>query len=277
MGLSIERLSTHIGVEVTGVDLRVPVADETLLAIQKLLLDHHVVFFRNQPLEPHQLIALAERFGSLDVHAFGRHLPDLPEVGLIDQADPQHDGANRWHTDSTFMPRPPFGALLCAVRLPAVGGDTIWVSTTAAYESLSPMLRQTLDGLSATHDITGPLLRAASGGHSIGSVEEVTARWPPISHPVVCRHPETGRKFIYVNSNFTTRINGLSEAESDALLRFLFDLVKTPELQVRFHWEEGSIALWDNRCTQHYAVADYRERRIMHRVTVAGSWAPSAD
>jgi taurine dioxygenase len=275
MTLSIKRLSTHIGVEVAGLDLGTSLADPELLEIRKLLIEHHVVFFRNQALEPPVLIALAKRFGSLDVHAFGRHLPGLPEVGLLDQIEPERDGANRWHTDSTFMPQPPFGALLCAVKLPAVGGDTSWVSTIAAYERLSPILQKMLEGLTATHDVRGPLIRAIAGGHSVGSIEEVSDRWPPIAHPVICRHPESGRKFIYVNSNFTTRINEVSEAESAALLRFLFDLVKTPELQVRFSWDEGSVVLWDNRCTQHHAAADYHERRIMHRVTIAGTWTPS--
>jgi taurine dioxygenase len=197
-------------------------------------------------------------------------------VGLLDQSDPERDGANRYHTDSTFMEQPPLGAILRAVQLPSIGGDTTWVSTIAAYERLSPVLQRTLDNLTATHDVTGPLVRALAGGHSVGSVEEISRRWPPISHPVVCCHPETRRKFLYVNSNFTTHINELTEAESDAILRFLFEHVKSPEHQVRFRWQEGSIALWDNRCTQHYAAADYRERRIMHRVTIAGTWAPSA-
>ncbi len=275
MSVSIEQLSSHIGAQVAGIDLR-ELDTAAVETIRRLLIEHHVIFFRNQPIEPAELIALAERFGSIDVHAFGRHLPGLPKVGLLDQVDPEHDGANRFHTDSTFMERPPFGAILRAVQLPSVGGDTTWVSTIAAYERLSPMLQCTLDKLTATHDVTGPLVRAVAGGHSVGSVEEISDRWPPVSHPVVCRHPETGRKFLYVNSNFTTRINELNEAESDALLRFLFDHVKSPEHQVRFRGKEGSIALWDNRCTQHYAAADYHQRRIMHRVTIAGTWAPSA-
>jgi taurine dioxygenase len=275
MSVSVEQLSTHIGAEVAGIDLR-ELDTAAVGAIRRLLIEHHVIFFRNQPIEPAELIAVAERFGSIDIHAFGRHLPGLPEVGLLDQIDPEQDGANRFHTDSTFMERPPFGALLCAVQLPSVGGDTTWVSMIAAYQRLSPVLQRTLGKLTALHDITGPLLRAAAGGHSVGSVEEISDRWPPVSHPVVCRHPETGQDFLYVNSNFTTRINELNEAESDALLRFLFEHVKSPENQVRFHWQEGSIALWDNRCTQHHAAADYHERRIMHRVTIAGTWAPSA-
>ena len=276
MNLSIEKLTPTIGAEVTGIDLREPLSDEGLAAIRKLLLDHHALFFRDQPLTPEQQIALARHFGEIDIHAFGRHLPDLPEVGLIEQDEPERDGANRWHTDSTFMEKPPFGAVLQAVRLPSVGSDTCWASMIAAYEKLAPPMRKALDGLTATHDVSGPLIRAIEGGHSLGSLDEVRAAWPLVTHPVVCRHPETGRKFLYVNSNFTTRINELTDAESEALLHFLFDWVRIPELQLRFRWTEGTIAFWDNRCTQHYAVADYHDLRTMHRVTIAGDWAPSA-
>jgi taurine dioxygenase len=274
--LSIEKLTPTIGAEVAGIDLGEPLCDEGLSSIRKLLLDHHVLFFRDQSLEPEQQVALAKRFGSIDIHPFGRPLPNMPEVGLLDQTEPEGDGANRWHVDQTFMERPPMAAVLRAVKLPALGSDTCWASMIAAYDRLSPMLQRTLDGLTAIHDVTGPLLRALDGGHSIMSLEEVQAAWPTVSHPVVCRHPETGRKFLYVNSNFTTRINELAEAESDALLHFLFEWVRIPELQVRFRWQAGSVAFWDNRCTQHYAVADYHERRIMHRVSIAGQWAPSA-
>jgi taurine dioxygenase len=274
--IRIQKLTPTLGAEVSGIDLREPLSDEALASVRKLLLEYHALFFRDQALDPDQLIALARRFGEIDVHAFGRHLPDFPEVGLIDQTEPERDGANRWHTDSTFMEKPPFGAVLQAVRLPSEGSDTCWASMIAAYDKLSPALRKTLDGLTATHDVSGPLIRAIEGGHSIGSLDEVRAAWPLVTHPVVCRHPETGRKLLYVNSNFTTRINEVSDAESEALLHFLFDWVRTPELQLRFRWTEGAVALWDNRCTQHYAVADYRERRTMHRVTIAGDWAPSA-
>jgi taurine dioxygenase len=276
MEISVVKLTANIGAEIAGIDLREPLSDEGLAALRKLLLEHHALFFRDQPLEPEHQLALARRFGPIDVHAFGRHLPDAPEVGLLDQSEPERDGANRFHTDSTFMERPPLGAVLCAVKLPAVGSDTCWVSTIAAYDRLSPMLQRTLDGLTATHDISGPLIRAIEGGHSVGNLDDVRAAWPTVTHPVVCRHPETGRKFLYVNSNFTTRINDLTEAESDALLHFLFEWVRIPELQVRLRWEVGTVAIWDNQCTQHYAVADYRERRVMHRVTIAGNWVPSA-
>ena len=275
MALAVEKLTPTIGARVSGIDLREPITPGGLAELRRLLVEHHALFFPGQHTSPDDLVALARRFGEIDVHAFGRHLEGRPEVGLLDQTEPRRDGANRWHTDSTFMEKPPLGSLLQAVQLPAEGSDTCWASTLAAYEMLSPALQETLDGLTATHDVSGPLIRAIEGGHSIGSLEDVRAAWPLVVHPVVCRHPETGRKFLYVNSNFTTRINELNDAESEALLRFLFEWIKQPELQLRYRWSEGDVALWDNRCTQHYAVADYHQRRVMHRVTIAGQWAPS--
>ena len=274
MSLTVETLTPTLGARVSGIDLREPVSPGQLEQLRKLLVEHHALFFPGQETGPGDLVALARHFGSIDVHAFGRHLEGQPEVGLLDQTEPRRDGANRWHTDSTFMEQPPLGSLLQAVQLPSQGSDTCWASTIAAFEMLSPALQETLEGLSATHDVSGPLIRAIEGGHSIGSLEEVRAAWPQVVHPVVCRHPETGRKLLYVNSNFTTRINELSEAESAAILHFLFEWIKQPELQLRYRWSEGDVAFWDNRCTQHYAVADYDERRVMHRVTIAGTWAP---
>ncbi len=275
MGLEVERLTRAIGGLVSGIDLRKPLSESEFDALYRALLEYHVLFFRNQPLAPDEQVALAKRFGPIDIHAFGRHLESHPEVGLLDQIEPRRDGANRWHTDSTFMQTPPKMAILHAVQLPSCGGDTSWASMIEAYELLSPALKRCLEGVEAAHDITGPLRRAIAGGHSVGDLESVRVAWPDEFHPVVCRHPDTGQKFLYVNSNFTTYLRGMSDAESEALLAFLFDWVRSPELQVRFQWEEDSVAIWDNRCTQHYATADYSERRIMHRVTIGGDWLPS--
>lgn len=275
MSLEVQRLTAAIGGLVSGIDLRKPLSSDEFDTLYRALLEHHVLFFRKQKIAPEEQVALAKRFGAIDIHPFGRHLSDVPEVGLLDQTAPKRDGANRWHTDSTFMRMPPKAAILHAVQIPGCGGDTSWASMIAAYELLSPALKRCLEGLDAAHDITGPLVRAIAGGHSVGDLESVRAAWPDEFHPVVCRHPETGRKFLYVNSNFTSYLRGMSDTESDALLAFLLDWVRSPEIQVRFQWEEDSVAIWDNRCTQHYATADYTERRIMHRVTIAGDWIPS--
>ena len=275
MGFEVEGLTRAIGGLVSGLDLRKPLSDSEFDGLYRALVEYHVLFFRKQALAPDEQVALAKRFGAIDIHAFGRHLRSHPEVGLLDQTEPKRDGANRWHTDSTFMQIPPKLAILHAVKLPACGGDTSWASMIAAYELLSPAMKRCLEGVEAAHDITGPLRRAIAGGHSVGDLASVRAAWPDEFHPVVCHHPETGQKFLYVNSNFTTYLRGMSDSESEALLAFLFDWVRSPEIQVRFQWEEDSVAIWDNRCTQHYATADYHERRIMHRVTIAGDWIPS--
>lgn len=275
MGFEVQRLTRAIGGLVSGIDLRKPLSESEFDTLYRALLEYHVLFFRKQPLAPDEQVALAKRFGPIDIHPFGRHLETHPEVGLLDQTEPRRDGANRWHTDSTFMRMPPKMAILHAVQLPPCGGDTSWASMIEAYELLSPALKRCLEGIDAAHDITGPLRRAITGGHSVGDLEPVRRAWPDEFHPVLCRHPDTGRRFLYVNSNFTTYLRGMSDAESEALLAFLFDWVRSPELQVRFQWEQDSVAIWDNRCTQHYATADYSERRIMHRVTIGGDWLPS--
>ena len=274
MSFEIIPQTSAIGAEIRGLDLRKPLSQEAFEALDRALLDHMVLFFRDQPISPDEQVALARRFGEIEVHPFGRHLDDHPLVGVLDQTEPRRDGANRWHADSTFMTRPPKVAVLHAVKLPETGGDTTWVSMADAYAALSAPLQQALESMSATHDVTGPLVRAVQSGHSVSGIDEIQKAWPPRSHPVVCRHPDTGRKMLYVNSNFTTRIDGVSDRESEALLRLLLEWIRSPEFQVRFRWAPDSVALWDNRATQHFAVADYNERRIMHRVTVAGDWQP---
>lgn len=276
MAFDLKPMTAAIGAEISGLDLRRGLAEEDFAALRAALDRHLVLFFRDQPLSPDEQLRLAEDFGPIDTHPFGRHLDSHPNVGILDQDEPKRDGANRWHTDSTFMQTPPAVMTLRAVQLPSDGGDTTWASMVAAHDALSPPLQQMLETLTASHDVTGPLLRAIQGGHSMNGIGDIQSAWPVRSHPVVCRHPRTGRKVLYVNSNFTTRIDGLTEAESEALLRFLFEWVRSPEFQVRFRWEPNSLVIWDNHATQHFAVADYTERRIMQRVQVAGDWTPSA-
>lgn len=276
MDIDVRARTSAIGADVGGLDLSKPLPDRTFDALQAALDEHLVLFLGEQDITPNEQRTFAERFGPIDRHPFGRHLDDPADMGLLDQTTPRQDGANRWHMDSTFMPKPPSVLVLRAVQLPSLGGDTTWASMAAAYETLSPPIQRALEGMTATHDVTGPLVRAIQTGHSVGGLEEIQAAWPPISHPVVCRHPRTKRKLLFVNSNFTTRIEGVSERESEMLLEFLFEWVRSPEFQVRFTWQPGSVVLWDNLATQHFAIPDYTERRIMHRVQTAGAWQPSA-
>lgn len=269
-GITIKVLTATIGAEIGGVDLREPLKDETVSEIRQALLDHLVIFFRDQPLTDEQHLEFALRFGPLSIPPLATKYQDSPAVTVLDQVSPKGEGADEWHSDNTFMARPPMGSVLRAATLPAVGGDTCFASMYAAYEALSPSIRSLVDGLRAVHDITKPMRKAIAAGHTTLDLDDMQRRWPPVEHPVVVTHPETGRRALFVNRNSTTHLVGLTDRENEVLLPFLFDHVRSPELQVRFHWEEDSIAFWDNRSVQHYAVADYTERRVMRRVTIDG-------
>jgi taurine dioxygenase len=268
--IAIQPVTKAIGAEVRGVDLRGPLTAEALRTLERALLDHHVLFFRDQALSPEQQIAFARLFGPIGIPPFAPRYGESPELIVLDQMSPKGEGADNWHSDNTFMREPPMGSILRAVVLPSLGGDTCFASMVAAHDALSPPLRELIAGLRAEHDITKPLRKGIAAGHVRANLEEMQKQWPPVDHPVVRTHPVSGRKALFVNGNSTTRILGLSERESDVLLAFLIDHVRSPEFQCRFRWEVGSMAFWDNRTTQHFAVPDYAERRVMHRVTIAG-------
>ena len=270
MSIEVNPLTAVVGAEIEGVSLADDIDDDTVDEIRQAFLDHHVVFFRSQKITDEQHLAFALRFGPLSIPPLATKYQDKPSVTVLDQVSPKGEGADEWHSDNTFMPNPPMGSMLRAVELPAVGGDTCFANMHAAYEALSPALRDLVDGLRAVHDITKPMRKAIAAGHTTLELSEMQERWPPIEHPVVMVHPETGRRGLFVNRNSTTHIVGVSERENDVLLPFLLDHVRSPEFQCRFHWETDSVAFWDNRSVQHYAVADYTQRRVMHRVTVDG-------
>lgn len=264
MTLTAEPLTHSIGAEVTGVDLSQPLDAAVGKEIQDLFHAHQVLFFRDQKLDDRAHRDFAAGFGPLQHFAF---LPpvcdDLPEVHVldVDGARPKTSNADIWHSDATFQERPPLGSMLRAVILPDVGGDTLWASMYAAYEALSSKLQRLVEDMRAIHDSSNSVSHAR---------QAVNADYRPISHPVVRTHPVTGRKALFVNKTFTTRLEGLTERENDHLLPLLTDHVRSPDFQVRFHWSPGALAVWDNRCTQHYAVADYAGRRRMHRVVIEG-------
>jgi taurine dioxygenase len=270
MTITIKPVTSTIGAEVSGIDLSRTLDDDAVAAIRQALLDHLVLFFRDQHISDDEHLAFALRFGTLSIPPLATKYQDSPAVTVLDQVSPRGEGADEWHSDNTFMARPPLGSILRAAQLPDVGGDTCFASMYAAYEALSPPLQQMLEGLRAVHDITKPMRKAIQFGHTDLDLAEMQQRLPPVEHPVVLVHPETGHKALFVNRNSTTHIVGLNERENELLLPFLFDHVRSPEFQVRFHWEPGSMAFWDNRSVQHYAVADYNERRIMRRVTIDG-------
>jgi taurine dioxygenase len=268
--IEITPATTAIGAHVSGVDLRDELSDVDVKILRQGLLDHLVLFFRDQHVTDEQQLDFALRFGPMHVSPLQTVHQDAPEIVVLNQVYPRGEGADEWHSDNTFLADPPMASILRAVQLPDVGGDTCFASMYAAYEGLSPAMQSFVDGLHAVHDITNPLKKAIRDGHSTLDLAAMQRRCPPVEHNVVVTHPETGRKALFVNRNSTTHIVGLGDREQEVLLPFLFDHVRSPEYQCRFHWEEGSIAFWDNRSVQHYAVADYHERRIMHRATIAG-------
>ncbi len=267
--IRVEPLTACIGAEIHGVELA-SLDDAAVKEIERALLDHLVVFFRDQKLTREQHLALGRRFGEIQVAPFGPKDAEQPEITVLDQTEPRGVGADRWHTDNTFMPAPPMGSILRALQLPSLGGDTCFASMYAAYEALSPSLQRFLEGLRAEHDLTRTLSQAIRDGISHMDLALMQQKWPPVEHPVIRTHPVSGRKLLFVNTNFTTRISDVTEAESNSLLPFLLEHIRSPEFQCRFHWEVDSVAFWDNRCAQHYGVPDYTERRLMHRVTLDG-------
>lgn len=268
--MAIRPVTPVVGAEVSGVDLRSALSPAEVDGIQAALLQHGVLFFRDQDVTPEQQLAFARQMGEISVAPIQPKYGSDPEMIVLDQVSPVGEGADEWHSDNTFMAEPPLGSILKAVQLPSCGGDTCFASMYAAYDALSEPMRRLVDDLSAVHDITKPMQRAIAAGHTTVDLAEIQARMPPVVHPVARTHPITGKKALFVNGNSTTEIVGVTARESELLLRFLTDHVRDPAFQCRFAWDTDSIAFWDNRSVQHYAVPDYNERRVMHRVTLQG-------
>lgn len=265
--IAVNPLGATIGAEVSGVDLREPIDDETFAEIDRAHLDYKVLFFRDQDLTSNQQIAFARRFGELEEHPF------LPaKAGHADVVRFQKDAdtvgvENIWHSDVSWREAPALGAVLRAREVPPVGGDTLFADMVAAYEGLDDEVKARIDGLQAVHDFTQSFGRMMSPGE----LAEQQARFPAVRHPVVRTHPRTGRRILYVNAIFTSHIEGMPREESDALLEFLCRQASIPEYQCRFRWEKNSLAFWDNRAVQHYAANDYfPNRRVMERVAIIG-------
>ncbi|MEX0847335.1 MAG: TauD/TfdA family dioxygenase [Ilumatobacteraceae bacterium] len=278
--IDVEPLTGSIGAVVHGVDLSTDLTDADVVAVRSALLSARVIFFRRQQISPTQQVAFARRFGSLTpAHPLlGGLDDDHPEVLVLDSSDyPLGVGSrgtatsynDRWHTDVTFSERPPMGTILAAKQLPPRGGDTLCADLVGAYETLSEPIRALLDGLVAVHDASATFARFRDDDPT-GEQNQRLAALKPVRHPVVRVHPETGERGLFVNDTFTREIEGLLPTESDALLRLLNQHMTQPERVVRWRWSEGDVAFWDNRSTAHYATADYTERRVMHRVTIAG-------
>ena len=273
MSLKVTRITPALGAIIDGIQLSAPLSLEQLDFVKAELHKYQILFFRQQAITPHQQCAFAANFGKLHVHPIYPVLPELPEIMLIDTHEGFLPDNDNWHTDVTFSKTPPQGAVLAAKQIPPVGGDTLWSSNSAAYDALSEPFKQFLLGLTAQHALekSFPAERWAKGEEGKARYDAATAKHPIISHPVVRTHPSTGRKGIFVSEGFTTKINELSQRESDLVLNFLYAHISRPEYSLRWKWQVNDVAFWDNTITQHYAVADYLpEPRIMHRATIVG-------
>jgi taurine dioxygenase len=271
--LQLRPMTGVLGAEVAGVDLSGDLSEDTVAAIRSALVEHQVLVFRNQDLSMEAQLAFGRRFGELDTHPFVHGNPDHPEIlDIITEPDDRINFGGGWHTDVTFLPEPDLGSILYAVEVPPSGGDTLFASQLAAYDALSDTMKEMLDGLVAVHTAGH---QYGEGGTSTQSKAMKTrnseAAGTRVEHPVIRTHPESGRKGLYVNRAFTTSINGLTGEESRALLGFLFRHAVKEAFTCRLVWEPGTLAMWDNRSVQHYALHDYAgHRRAMRRITVKG-------
>jgi len=264
--LNIKPMTPAIGAEILDIDLGADTVAERIPDIRAALLKYGVIFFRDQALTQEQHIAFARHFGDLEVHPATPKDQPNPEVLRIAYGPDRRGQENNWHSDVTWREEPSLGSILLAREVPEVGGDTLFANMHLAYERLSPQMKRFCEGLTAVHDIARVFAKRLGK-----QPEELHDKYPPVRHPVIRTHPETGERSIYVNVAFASHIEGLSAAESRWLLDHLFATARDVEIQCRFRWEAGSIAFWDNRVCQHLAVSDYfPARRAMERVTIAG-------
>ncbi|MDO6693003.1 TauD/TfdA family dioxygenase [Aliiglaciecola sp. 3_MG-2023] len=261
--ITVTPMTKNIGAIIGNVDLTKPLSEQQRADLNQALMDHQVIFFRDQPLSHDQHREVGQVFGDLIIHPGAPGIEGYKDIVAIHaDKDSKYVAGDNWHSDLSCNPEPPMGSMLYLHTLPSIGGDTLFSSMYAAYESLSPAMQTYLSGLEAEHD-ANPVYHSIYGDYGTA--------YPCSRHPVVRTHPVTGRKGIFVNASYTTRIVGLSKTESDGILNMLFELAKDPNFQVRFSWQPHSIALWDNRCTQHFAVWDYfPETRSGYRVTIGG-------
>ena len=271
--VEIQARGRALGAEILGLDWSRQLSDGELDEIRKALLDHQVVYMRQVTLTPDEHVRLGERFGEVEVHTFFPNLGAGHEkVSVLDSET--GTTASMWHTDETFLDRPPMGTLLHAQVIPPVGGDTCFASMTAAYQSLSPAMKRYVEDLTAEHGLSRIAELKQRAGHATGAeVAEAIANDQRRTHPVVRQHPETGARTLYVNPTYTRWLNGVPENEGDAVLRLLLTHATQERFVYRHRWQAGDLLMWDNRCTMHIALADFDGHRRMHRVSVLGDWS----
>jgi taurine dioxygenase len=274
--IQIVQVNSYLGAEVIGLDLSKKLNKPEIKIIEAQLAKYGVLVFRDQPMTGDQLMHFGKNFGQLSVHPFSPNDKKNPALILFknDKTTPPWK-TDVWHSDETFRKIPPFATMLHALDVPKFGGDTMFVSMTAAYEGLSDRMQLYLSGLEAYHDFI--VFKDVFGKTPDGrkKLREYERDYPPTLHPIIAEHPITRKKLIFVNPQFTVKIDGMDDAESQQVLNQLYDLTKIPEYQYRHHWENNTLVIWDNRSTQHYAVHDYfPKKRYMQRITIRGRAGP---
>jgi taurine dioxygenase len=279
--ITVSPMSAHTGAEISGVDLREPLSEQSYLEVRQALNDWGAIFFRGQDITPAQQLAFGRRFGEVVAGGYASNMakadghPEINEI-IREPEDPRNIGGF-WHMDLSFIPKPNYASVLYARELPPFGGDTMFAHLSAAHDALSPGLRATLEKLSTVHikshayGIGGK----PAPGLSAEYYAEMREKFAGVeaTHPIIAQHPESGRKVLYLSPIYSDRIDGWTREESLPLMEYLTTVMTTPEHTCRFRWEEGSMAMWDNRAVLHYALDDYPgQRRVMHRITVGGPW-----
>jgi taurine dioxygenase len=277
--MKIQKIAGSLGAELSGIDLSQPISTNLATDVRQALLDHQVIFLRDQHLTSAQYLAFAKAMGEPIEYPFVKGLAGFPHI--IEVKKLEHERVNFggiWHSDTTYLTEPPMGSMLLAHQVPPYGGDTLFANQYMAYETLSPMMQRLLDGLqgissSAKADVSKTRedrIKEGAGEKSNSQPNSQPSEYRAV-HPIVRTHPETGRKALYVNVAHTAGIEGLTDQESAPVLQFLFEHQIKPEFTCRFAWQPHSLAFWDNRCTQHNPVNDYHgHRRVMHRITLRG-------
>jgi taurine dioxygenase len=269
--LKLKPYAGALGAVVENLDLTSTISPSVFDELNQALLEYEVLFFRDQPLEPKDHAQLASMFGEPQMHEAYPHVEGFPQLTILENDEANPSKIEMWHTDMTFRASPPLGSILHGVIVPEKGGDTMFASMSAAFEGLSPAMQDFVSGLTAIHDFSFGFQESLNEPGGRDRLAQMVIDNPPVEHPVVRTHPLSGKKGLFVNSLFTVSIKELSKIDSDSLLALLFNHVVTPEYTCRFQWQPDSIAMWDNRITQHKPVNDYwPAHRRMQRITIDG-------
>ncbi len=270
--IRVKKVGANIGAEISDIDLTNKLDDATVQAVGAALAEHGLLIFRDQDISSDNLVDFGRCFGELTVHPFSPNRESAPHLIIFDNnKDNPPFGTDIWHSDETFRQAPPMGTMLVAKQVPEIGGDTMYVSMSSAFDGLSDRMQNFISGLEAVHDFKPFRKLFSNDAEGQADLQHWEREYPPVLHPVVRKHPVTGKKVLFVNPQFTLSIKDMDEQESRSLLQLLFQQALVPEYQIRHHWRKHTLVFWDNRSTQHYAIHDYYpQRRQMERVTIGG-------